>query len=111
MRQIDSPLLALRAAASGDQTPAAFLSPFKQQAAAIMAATMMSSKSLLAGAPLQAARPSAQRPAARSGVVVRAADRPLFIPGAQPPEYLDGTLAGAAWAVCHGSPLQPAFLS
>jgi light-harvesting complex I chlorophyll a/b binding protein 4 len=59
-----------------------------------MAATMMSSKSLLAGTPLQTARITAQRPAARAGVVVRAADRPLFIPGAAPPEYLDGSLAG-----------------
>ena len=64
-----------------------------------MAATMMSSKSLLAGTPLQTARITAQRPAARAGVVVRAADRPLFIPGAAPPEYLDGSLAGAACAI------------
>lgn len=64
-----------------------------------MAMSSMLSKSVLSGVPLQqAARPTAQRPAAR--VVVRAADRPLFVPGAEPPSYLDGSLAGeasAAW--------------
>ncbi len=59
-----------------------------------MAASMLT-KSVLAGRPLVTARPSAQRPSARSAGVVRAADRPLFFPGAAPPEYLNGELAGA----------------
>lgn len=63
-----------------------------------MAMSSMLSKSVLAGTPVLAARPSAQRPAARAGVVVRAADRPLFVPGADPPSYLDGSLAGEAFA-------------
>ena len=52
-----------------------------------MAASMLS-KSALAGRPLVQSRPSAARPSARTAGVVRAADRPLFFPGAAPPEYL-----------------------
>ena len=40
-------------------------------------------------------RPSASRAAVR---VSAAADRPLFFPGAAPPEYLDDSLAGEALA-------------
>lgn len=65
-----------------------------------MAMSSMLSKSVLVGTPVLAARPSAQRPAARAGVVVRAADRPLFVPGAEPPSYLDGSMAGEASATC-----------
>lgn len=57
-------------------------------------ASMTMSK-VLAGAPLVGARPVNTRArSARQSVVAKAADRPLFVPGAAPPEYLDGSLAG-----------------
>ena len=72
--------------------------PESRRRSAHMANTMLKTTSFV-GQQLAAPRPT--RPcASRASVrVAAAAQRPLFFPGAAPPEYLDDSLAGLHWRV------------